>query len=70
MRLVELASWLAIPVSLVCIVDDWFLRPRRHIAASATRVGSTLLRGLMLRVTRFLSGVFLTGLAEPLVGGD
>lgn len=35
LKLIEIASWLAIPVSLVCIVDDWFLRPRRHVAASA-----------------------------------
>jgi signal peptidase I len=26
-------SWLALPVTVVCVVDDWFLRPRR--AASA-----------------------------------
>jgi len=35
MKLVEWLSWLAIPVSLICIVDDWFLRPRRHIAAAS-----------------------------------
>ena len=28
------ASWLAIPVALVCVVDDWFLRPHRQIAAA------------------------------------
>lgn len=27
-------SWLAIPVALIAIIDDWFLRPRRQIAAS------------------------------------
>lgn len=35
MKIIELLSWLAIPVSLVCIVDDWVVRPRRHIAAPA-----------------------------------
>lgn len=35
MKLIEILSWVAIPVSLVCIVDDWILRPRRHIAAAA-----------------------------------
>jgi len=29
MPLVVLLSWLAVPVGLVCIVDDWLLRPRR-----------------------------------------
>jgi signal peptidase I len=38
MKLIELLSWLAIPASLICIVDDWFLRPRRHIAATAQPV--------------------------------
>ena len=35
MKIIELLSWLAIPVSLICIVDDWVLRPRRQIAAAA-----------------------------------
>ncbi len=33
--LIQLAAWLALPVALVCIVDDWFLRPRR-VASLAT----------------------------------
>src|ERR1700686_3168840 len=35
MALIVLLSWLALPVTLVCIVDDWLLRPRRAIAAGA-----------------------------------
>src|SRR5215469_8857909 len=35
MSLVVVLSWLALPVAVVCIVDDWFLRPRRLIAAAA-----------------------------------
>jgi signal peptidase I len=35
MPLIVLLSWLALPVTLVCIVDDWFLRPRRLAAATA-----------------------------------
>ena len=27
-------SWLALPVGVICLVDDWALRPRRQIAAS------------------------------------
>lgn len=34
MRIVELLSVLAWPVGLWCVVDDWFLRPRRQIAAA------------------------------------
>jgi len=32
--LITVLSWLAIPVAAVCIVDDWFLRPKRQIAAA------------------------------------
>jgi signal peptidase I len=35
MSVIVVLSWLALPVALVCIVDDWFLRPRRVLAASA-----------------------------------
>src|SRR6516225_7592935 len=35
LSVIVLLSWLALPVALVCIVDDWFLRPRRLIAAAA-----------------------------------
>jgi signal peptidase I len=34
MQLISVLSWIAIPIGLVCIVDDWFLRPRRQIAAA------------------------------------
>src|SRR5579863_2897069 len=34
MQVIVALSWLALPVGLLCIVDDWFLRPRRQIAAS------------------------------------
>ncbi len=32
--LIDLLSWLALPVTLVCVVDDWFLRPRRQLATA------------------------------------
>jgi signal peptidase I len=35
MPLIVLLSWLAVPVGLVCIVDDWLLRPRRTPGAGA-----------------------------------
>jgi signal peptidase I len=34
MQLILALAWLALPVGLVCLVDDWFLRPRRQIAAA------------------------------------
>lgn len=33
--LIALLSWLALPVAIVCVIDDWFLRPRRQAAAAA-----------------------------------
>lgn len=33
MKLAELLAWLALPVAAICVIDDWFLRPRRRIAA-------------------------------------
>ena len=34
MQIIVLLSWLALPVGVLCIVDDWFLRPRRQVAAA------------------------------------
>jgi signal peptidase I len=34
MPLIVLLSWLAVPAGLVCIVDDWLLRPRRAPTAA------------------------------------
>src|SRR6201988_2671806 len=31
MPIIVLLSWLALPVTVVCVVDDWFLRPRRAL---------------------------------------
>src|SRR5215472_11253960 len=41
--IIVLLSWLALPVALVCIVDDWFLRPQRLIAAPAPPHDSPLM---------------------------
>jgi signal peptidase I len=35
-EILDLVVWLALPVALVCVVDDWFLRPRRNVAQPAT----------------------------------
>jgi signal peptidase I len=34
MKLIMLLSWAAIPVAVICVVDDWFLRPKRQLAAA------------------------------------
>src|ERR1700732_4622100 len=34
MPIIVLLSWLALPVTAVCVVDDWFLRPRRALSAA------------------------------------
>jgi signal peptidase I len=31
---VRALAWLAVPVGLICVVDDWLLRPRRQAAAT------------------------------------
>jgi signal peptidase I len=46
MPLIVLLSWLAVPVTLVCVVDDWFLRPRRVLSAPTPPPDSALLRFL------------------------
>ncbi|HYB32698.1 MAG TPA: hypothetical protein VED45_04640, partial [Steroidobacteraceae bacterium] len=37
MPIVAVLSWLALPAALVCVVDDWFVRPRRLLGAAAPR---------------------------------
>jgi signal peptidase I len=44
MPLIVVLSWLAVPVSVVCVVDDWFLRPRRMIAAATPPHDGALMR--------------------------
>ena len=34
MQIIVILSWLALPVGVLCIADDWFLRPRRQILAA------------------------------------
>lgn len=34
MPIVVLLSWLALPVTLVCVIDDWLLRPHRALAGA------------------------------------
>src|SRR6185312_14897758 len=39
MNFIVLLSWLAIPVGLLAVIDDWFLRPRRQLAPNAQAGG-------------------------------
>ena len=47
MPLIVLLSWLALPVSIVCIVDDWLLRPARTLAAPPAAVRDAPLMRLL-----------------------
>ncbi|MFZ9709565.1 MAG: hypothetical protein ACO3CV_07985 [Steroidobacteraceae bacterium] len=39
-------AWLAGPATIVCVVDDWFLRPGRQLAAKGEYVDPPLMRVL------------------------
>jgi signal peptidase I len=41
MQVIVALSWLALPVALLCILDDWFLRPPRQLAASPKPVADS-----------------------------
>ena len=41
-QMLTVLAWLAIPATLIAIVDDWFLRPRRR--AGARRRGRRIRR--------------------------
>jgi len=42
MPLIVILSWLAVPVGLICIVDDWLLRPRRAPGAADSQLMQVL----------------------------
>jgi signal peptidase I len=44
MPLIVLLSWLALPVTIVCVIDDWFVRPRRVITSAVPPHDSALMR--------------------------
>ncbi len=58
MPIIVLLSWLALPVTLICVVDDWFLRPRRSV-----RAGSEGVRDAPLMAALYASLVVLIGAA-------
>jgi signal peptidase I len=67
-QIIGLLSWLAIPVGLIVIIDDWFIRPRRQIAASpAPPVDPALMKTLYTLLPIFiLAAVVRLLLAERL----
>lgn len=54
LNLAVVLSWVAIPVGIIAIVDDWFLRPRRQIAAAPQPVSDPALIGLAYRILPIL----------------
>jgi signal peptidase I len=44
MQLIIVLSWLAIPVGLVCFIDDWLLRPARRLKAGEAPAEHALVR--------------------------
>ncbi|HXY76774.1 MAG TPA: signal peptidase I [Steroidobacteraceae bacterium] len=38
MPIIVVLSWLALPVTIICVVDDWFLRPKRLLSAAPESV--------------------------------
>src|SRR6266853_160837 len=68
LQIIALLSWLALPVGLIVIADDWFFRPRRQIAASpAPPVDPPLMKTLYMLLPLFiLAAVVRLLLAERL----
>ena len=50
MPIIVLLSWLALPVTLVCVVDDWFVRPRRAAGVADTPLMSVLYGSLVILI--------------------
>jgi signal peptidase I len=67
-QIIAFLSWLALPVGLIVIADDWFIRPRRQIAASpAPPVDPPLMKTLYMLLPVFiLAAVLRLLLAERL----
>ena len=67
MQVITVLSWLALPVALVCIVDDWFLRPRRQISAAQPIADPPLMATLYLSLPVFVvAGIIRLLAAEQL----
>jgi signal peptidase I len=47
MQIIVLLSWLAVPAGIIAVIDDWFLRPRRQLAAATQPVRDPPLMSLL-----------------------
>lgn len=56
MNLVMVLSWIAIPVAAICVVDDWFIRPRRQLKAAPQSARDPVLLTAAYRALPFLVG--------------
>jgi signal peptidase I len=56
MQLIVLLSWVAIPVAAICVVDDWFLRPRRQLSAAPQPARDPVLLSIAYGALPFLVG--------------
>jgi signal peptidase I len=65
---VRALAWLAVPVGLICVIDDWLLRPRRQAAATTAAVSDPPFVVLAYRILPILIGaaVVRTFLTEQL----
>jgi signal peptidase I len=53
-------AWAALPVTLICVIDDWFLRPRRRLAqGGAEKPDPPLMHGFYLLLPVVLVAVVL-----------
>jgi signal peptidase I len=54
-------SWLAVPVGLICAIDDWLIKPKRQLAGAADpRVLSLAYRLLPILVAVVIARLFVT----------
>jgi len=56
MSIAIVLSWFALPVGLFCIYDDWFVRPRRQIAAAPQEAPDPPLVSLAYHILPILIG--------------
>jgi signal peptidase I len=56
MKLIVVLSWIAIPVAALCVVDDWFFRPRRQLAAAPQPAQDPVWLTFAYRALPFLVG--------------
>jgi signal peptidase I len=65
-QLLMIAAWAAWPVTLIAVIDDWFLRPRRRLAAG----GAVLPDPPLLRAVYLLLPILLVAAVFRLLGSE